>query len=118
MRRLFYQAEVVLQQEVVHYAQHDGHPRRRHIEVAELDMGRGPTAGVRSVSEVLMHIASEHYVYLPTAVGATPPADLNMGAGREIFANLDKVTAKANVIRHLKAAFAYQKSVLEGPTRC
>jgi hypothetical protein len=39
-----------------------------------------PMAGVRSVSEVLMHIASEHYVYMPMTVGAKPPADLNMGA--------------------------------------
>ena len=61
-----------------------------------------------------MHIASEHYVYLPMSVGAKPPAELNMGTGREIFANLDKVTDKAEVIRHLKAGFAYQRSVLNG----
>ena len=73
-----------------------------------------PAPGVRSVSEVLMHIASEHYVYMPMSIGAKPPADLNMGTGREVFANLEKVTDKAEVIRHLKASFAYQKSVLEG----
>ena len=76
--------------------------------------GWRPAAGVRSVSEVLMHVASEHYVYLPMSVGAKPPADLNMGTGREVFANLEKVTDKAEVIRHLKASFAYQRSVLEG----
>jgi uncharacterized damage-inducible protein DinB len=76
--------------------------------------GWRPAAGVRSVSEVLMHVASEHYVYLPMAVGAKPPADLNMGTGREIFANLEKVTAKAEVIRHLKASFVYQQQVLTG----
>jgi uncharacterized damage-inducible protein DinB len=74
--------------------------------------GWRPAPGVRSVSEVLMHIASEHYVYLPMSVGSKPPADLNMGTGREVFANLEKVTDKAEVIRHLKASFAYQKSVL------
>ena len=73
-----------------------------------------PAAGVRSISEVLMHIASEHYVYLPMNLGAKPPADLNMGTGREIFANLEKVTTKADVIRHVKASFVYQKTVLEG----
>ena len=73
-----------------------------------------PAAGVRSISEVLMHIASEHYVYLPMNLGAKPPADLNMGTGREIFANLEKVTTKAEVIRHVKASFVYQKTVLEG----
>jgi uncharacterized damage-inducible protein DinB len=72
-----------------------------------------PAAGVRSISEVLMHIASEHYVYLPINLGAKPPADLNMGTGREIFANLEKVTTKADVIRHVKASFAHQKTVLE-----
>lgn len=72
-----------------------------------------PGAGVRSVSEVLMHIASEHYVYLPSSLGVKPPADLNMGATpREIVPNLEKVTAKADVIRHLKAAFAFQRDVL------
>jgi uncharacterized damage-inducible protein DinB len=75
--------------------------------------GWRPAAGVRSISEVLMHIASEHYVYLPLSIGAKPPADLNMGTGREVFANLEKVTDKAEVIRHLKASFKYQKTVLE-----
>jgi len=73
-----------------------------------------PAPGVRSVSEVLMHIAAEHYVYMPGSVGAKPPADLNMGTGREISANLEKVTDKAEVVRHVRAAFAYQKTVLEG----
>jgi uncharacterized damage-inducible protein DinB len=73
-----------------------------------------PAPGVRSVSEVLMHIAAEHYVYLPRSVGAGPPASLNMGTGREISPNLEKVTDKAEVMRHVREAFAYQKSVLEG----
>jgi uncharacterized damage-inducible protein DinB len=72
-----------------------------------------PAAGVRSVSEVLMHIASEHYVYMPMTFGVNPPADLNMGTGRDALAALEKVTAKAEVIRHLKASFAYQRTVLE-----
>ena len=73
-----------------------------------------PVGGGRSVSEVLMHVASEHYVDLPASVGAKPPADLNLGTdGGEILGNLAKVTDKAEVIRHLKAAFAYQKSVLD-----
>lgn len=75
--------------------------------------GWRPAAGVRSVSEALMHIASEHYVYLPEAVGAKRPASLNMGAGEEVYSNLERVADKAEVVRHLKASFAYQKSVLE-----
>jgi len=73
-----------------------------------------PAPGVRSVSEVLMHIAAEHYVYMPGSVGAKPPENLKMGTGREISGNLEKVTDKAEVIRHLRDAFAYQKTVLEG----
>ncbi len=75
--------------------------------------GWRPAPGVRSVSQVLMHIASEHYVYLPESVGAKPPADLNMGGGQDVYMNLEKVADKAAVIHHLKASFAYQKSVLE-----
>jgi uncharacterized damage-inducible protein DinB len=73
-----------------------------------------PGAGVRSVSEVLMHIASEHYGYLPMSLGKQPPADLKMGTGREFFSNIEKVTDKAKVIEHLKAAFVYQRTVLMG----
>ncbi|NOT09459.1 MAG: DinB family protein [Gemmatimonadales bacterium] len=77
--------------------------------------GWRPAEGVRSIAEVLMHVASEHYVYLPMSIGSKPPADLNMGTGREaIIANLDKVTAKTDVIKHLKASFAYQQSILQG----
>jgi uncharacterized damage-inducible protein DinB len=74
--------------------------------------GWRPAAGVRSVSEVLMHIASEHYIYLPESIGAKP-ADLNMGSGMDVYTNLEKVADKAEVVRHLKASFAYQRAVLE-----
>ena len=73
-----------------------------------------PGPGVRSVSEVLMHIAGEHYYFLPRSLGSPPPADLNMGTGEAIAVNLEKITAKPDVIRHVRASFAYQKSVLEG----
>lgn len=75
--------------------------------------GWRPAPGVRSVSEVLMHIASEHYIYLPESIGAKRPDNLNMGAGGEAYANLEKITDKAEVVRHLKASFVYQRSVLE-----
>lgn len=73
-----------------------------------------PGAGVRSVAEVLMHIAAEHFVYIPGAVGAKPPATLGTGTNRDIIGRLDKVTDKAEVIGKVREAFAYQKSVLEG----
>jgi len=75
--------------------------------------GWRPAPGVRSVAEVLMHIASEHYIYLPESIGAARPADLKMGTGDDGYTNLEKVSDKAEVIRHLKASFAYQRAVLE-----
>ena len=73
-----------------------------------------PGPGVRSVSETLMHVASENYFYMPMALGSGPPAGLNMGTGRELLANLEKVSDKAEVMRHLKESYAYQKTVLDG----
>ena len=75
--------------------------------------GWRPAAGVRSVSEVLMHIASEHFVYMPMTFGVNPPPDLKMGTGRDAITALEKVTVKADVIRYLKESFAYQRTVLE-----
>jgi len=75
--------------------------------------GWRPSEGVRSVSEALMHVTSENYYWMPMAVGAAPPADLGMGEGRDILANLEKVTDKAEIIRHLHSSYAYQKKVLD-----
>lgn len=73
-----------------------------------------PAPGVRSVAEVLMHIASEHYVYMPMTFGVNPPADLKMGTGRAAITALEKVTGKATIIAHLKGSFAFQRTMLEG----
>jgi DinB family protein len=67
-----------------------------------------PMEGVRSVSEVLMLIASEGYGFAPTALGGKP------GLAREEMAPLSKVTDKAQVIDHLTKGFAYAKQALEG----
>ncbi len=80
--------------------------------IPEEQYGWRPMEGVRSVSEAFMHVTSENYFYMPATLGAGPPADLNMGTGREIPGNLEKVTSKADVIRHLHASYAYQKKVL------
>ena len=67
-----------------------------------------PMEGVRSVSEVLMLIASEGYGFAPTALGG------KAALGREEMAPLSKVTDKAQVIDHLNKGFAYAKQTLEG----
>ena len=66
-----------------------------------------PMDGVRSVSEVLMLIASEGYGFAPTALGGKP------GVAREEAAGLSKITDKTQVIDHLNKAFAHAKAELE-----
>lgn len=71
-----------------------------------------PTAGVRSVSEALMHVASEWSFYAPRSVGAKEPADF--GPPKEKLAALEKITAKADVIKELEQAWTYGRAQLVG----
>jgi uncharacterized damage-inducible protein DinB len=65
-----------------------------------------PAQGVRSVSEVLMHVASEWLYYGPQSVGAKPPADF--GPPRETLPKLEKdFTQKAQVLEQLAKGWAY-----------
>lgn len=66
-----------------------------------------PMEGVRSVSEVLMLLATEGYGYAPSAVGA--PAAMP----REEMAKLRALTDKAQIIDHLNKGFAYAKAEIE-----
>ena len=66
-----------------------------------------PMEGVRSVSEVLMLIASEGYGFAPTALGGTA------AMSREESGELSTVTDKAQVIDHLTKGFAHAKMELE-----
>jgi uncharacterized damage-inducible protein DinB len=65
-----------------------------------------PTQGVRSVSEVLMHVASEWLYYGPLSVGAKPPGDF--GTPREALPKLEKdFTRKAQVLEQLAKGWDY-----------
>ena len=64
-----------------------------------------PTAGVRSVSEALMHVASEWYLYAPRSVGGNPPADF--GVPREALPKLEQITAKQDVLAQLEKSWAH-----------
>ncbi len=65
-----------------------------------------PTQGVRSVSEVLMHVASEWLYYGPLSVGGKPPADF--GRPQETLPKLEKdFTRKAQVLDQLTKGWAY-----------
>ena len=69
-----------------------------------------PAAGVRSVGEAFMHIASEFYLYTPLAYGTTPSPLVALNK-----ASLDKFEAmpsKTEVLRHLKEGFAYAKQAV------
>ena len=66
-----------------------------------------PMEGVRSVSEVLMLIASEGYGFAPMALGA--PTALS----REESQGLAEITDKAAVIDHVTKGFAYAQETIE-----
>ena len=66
-----------------------------------------PMDGVRSVSEVLMLIASEGYGFAPRALGADP------ALSREESQGLAEITDKAAVIDHLTNGFAYAQATIE-----
>jgi hypothetical protein len=72
-----------------------------------------PAPGVRSVAEVLMHVASEYYVYTPMSYGAARSSVIPQGRG-ELPKFEVSATAKADVIKHLKDSFAFTKQALNG----
>ena len=67
-----------------------------------------PAPGVRSVSEVFMHLASEWFYYAPLSVGGTPPADF--GPPRETLPKMEKITGKSEVIGQLEKGWSYAKA--------
>jgi uncharacterized damage-inducible protein DinB len=71
-----------------------------------------PAPGVRSISEVLMHVAAEWYYYVPSSVGGKAPADF--GPPKEAQAKLDKITNKKEVIDQLTKSWAHSRAQLLG----
>jgi uncharacterized damage-inducible protein DinB len=70
--------------------------------VPQARYGWRPSEGVRSVSEVYMHIASSNY-YLATFLGVKPPADSDWIT--------EKVTDKEKVIAAIRKSFADLRTV-------
>ncbi len=65
-----------------------------------------PGEGVRSVAEVLLHVASANYG-MPGRLGAQPPAGVDLrGLERS-------TTDKAAIVQHLRAAFAHFRAAVE-----
>ena len=70
-----------------------------------------PTPETRTIANTLMHVATEWYVYVPMAVAGKPPADF--GSPGEKVPQLEKITAKAEVLDHLRKAWAHAKQSVE-----
>lgn len=64
-----------------------------------------PSAGVRSVSEALMHVAGEWWYFVPSSVGGKAPADF--GAPKDKLPALEKMTSKAEVLDQLDKSWAH-----------
>jgi uncharacterized damage-inducible protein DinB len=65
-----------------------------------------PGAGVRSVSEVLMHVVGEWYFWAPNSMAGKPPADF--GDPKTKLPGIEKgVTAKDAVIAELEKSWSY-----------
>ena len=72
-----------------------------------------PADSVRSISEVLMHVAGEWYYWAPMSVAAQAPADF--GRPREALPRLERqYTRKADVIDQLNKAWAHCRSQIAG----
>jgi uncharacterized damage-inducible protein DinB len=68
--------------------------------------GWRPGPGVRSVSEVLMHVAGANY-FFPRFVGVQTPSPLPRGADTS-------VTDKAQIAEYLQRSFDHARSVIRG----
>ena len=63
-----------------------------------------PAEGVRSVSEVILHLASANY-YIGSGLGFAAPEDVDMQA-------IEQITGKENVISALNKSFEFVKEKL------
>ena len=78
--------------------------------IPEEKYGWRPAAGVRSISEALMHIATEWYYYTPQSVAMAAPADF--GKPAETIPKMEKVTKKAEVLEHLNKSWTHCRAQL------
>lgn len=70
-----------------------------------------PAPGVRSVSEALIHVATEYYYWVPSSIGGKPPADF--GVPRETIPAMERtITTKAAVIAELEKSWAHTRAQL------
>ncbi|HSM06674.1 MAG TPA: DinB family protein [Longimicrobiales bacterium] len=69
-----------------------------------------PGDGVRSVSEVFMHVAAANMGLPASLMDVTPPD----GYPQDWFQGAEQISDKGEVVRHLRASFDHLASTLEG----
>ncbi|HEY9229690.1 MAG TPA: DinB family protein [Gemmatimonadaceae bacterium] len=70
-----------------------------------------PAEPVRTVSQLLMHIAGEWFYLCPLSVASKPPADF--GPPGEATRKLESITAKTDVLAQLDKSWAYCRASLD-----
>lgn len=82
--------------------------------IPEESYGWSPGEGVRSVGEVLMHVAADNYL-LPTAAGVAAPASTGIKENDypSVRAFETREATKAEAIAHLEASFDHFASAME-----
>ncbi len=65
-----------------------------------------PTEGVRSISEVYMHVAGTNY-WFPTLLGGTPPEASGVSAAYRTVPPLEAITDKEVIVAELQASFDF-----------
>jgi uncharacterized damage-inducible protein DinB len=74
-----------------------------------------PAEGVRSVSEVFMHIAGANH-YVPTLVGVAPPEGMEVASLEEAFGRMGEmegITDPAEVMEGMSAGFAHARHAIK-----
>lgn len=73
-----------------------------------------PGEGVRSVSEVFMHVAGAN-LYIPTTAGVAPPEGMEVASMEEAFGRMqemERVTDPARVQQHLREGLAHARHAI------
>ena len=79
--------------------------------------GYRPSAGVRSVQEVIMHVASDNY-FMPTALGVAAPAatGITLTDGNSAVAFEKRATSPDSAVAQLATSFGFLKDALKAQT--
>ena len=90
--------------------------RDKYVQLAEAvpesDYGWRPAEGVRSVSEVYMHIVAANFGIVMGALQSAPPESAD--PAWYDFANAESISDKATIVEALGASFDYVAEVIEG----